>query len=95
MSVVTGATIFEAAKWVVIRPQKGDYLFYNSHTDELHLIPPTGHAVFSRCDGIKTIDEITEDLAPSFKAQPDEVRGRLLQFLGELETRGLLERTHG
>jgi hypothetical protein len=32
MRVITDKTIFDRTEWVVVRPQKGSYLFYNSRT---------------------------------------------------------------
>jgi hypothetical protein len=94
MQTITGDTVFEQTEWVVVRPQKGSYLFYNSRTDELHLIPPAGHVVYSLCDGFRSVDEIADELLPHFELTREPVRDRLEKFLGELETRGLLEKAN-
>jgi coenzyme PQQ synthesis protein D (PqqD) len=92
MRPITKNTIFERAQWVVVRPQKGSYLFYNSRTDELHLIPPSGHAAYALCDGLKTVEEIGAQLSEAIEAEPSAISDRLAGFLGDLEARGLVER---
>jgi Coenzyme PQQ synthesis protein D (PqqD) len=92
MRAITMDTIFEPTGWVVVRPQKGNYLFYNSRTDELHLIPPSGHAAYTLCDGLKTIEEIGAALGEAIDAEPFALREKLTGFLGDLEARGLVER---
>jgi hypothetical protein len=92
MRVITDKTVFDRTEWVVVRPQKGSYLYYNSRTDELHLVPPTGHAVYELCDGLRTIDQISDHLSEGIDAEPFELRNRLTEFLGALEVRGLVER---
>jgi Coenzyme PQQ synthesis protein D (PqqD) len=94
MHAVTGDTVFHRTQWVVARPQKGTYLLYNSRTDELHLIPPTGHAVYFLCDGLKTVDEINAELSNVIDAEPDTLRQRLTGFFDALESRGLVERAN-
>lgn len=94
MRAVTGKSVFEQPAWVVVRPQKGRYLFYNSRTDEMHLIPPTGHAAYCLCDGINNVDDVATSLSPAIGVTPSTLRIRLEKFLAELELRGLVERTH-
>jgi predicted Rdx family selenoprotein len=92
MRAVAKETIFERTPWVVVRPQKDSYLFYNSRTDEMHLIPSTGHAIYRLCDGIRTVDEIDAHVSGGFDAEPSVLRERLSDFLSALESRGLVER---
>jgi hypothetical protein len=92
MCAITDNTVFDRTEWVVVRPQKGNYLFYNSRTDELHLIPPTGHAVYELCDGLRTVAQINNQLSEGIDAEPSQFRDRLTEFLGALERRGLVER---
>ena len=47
MQPVHPQTRFSQASHVVVRPQRSEFLFYNSRTDELHLIPPTGKHVYA------------------------------------------------
>lgn len=67
--------------WCVLRQQVGEYLVYNSRTDELHLISPLGHYLYLLCDGLRTVAEI-QQLVPG-----DDVAG----FLADLVARGMLE----
>jgi hypothetical protein len=92
MTTITNDTLFDRTRWVVVRPQKGSYLFYNSRTDELHLIPPTGHAVYAMCDGFRNVGEIATELSDAIDAEPNAVQRHLADFFGALESRGLLER---
>jgi hypothetical protein len=92
MRAITYETIFDRTPWVVVRPQKGSYLFYNSRTDELHLIPPTGHTIYELCDGLRTVNDIGNHVSEALDAEPSELRERLSDFLTALEARGLVER---
>ncbi len=92
MGAIANETIFDRTPWVIVRPQKGNYLFYNSRTDELHLIPPTGHAIYELCDGLSTVDDIRNHVSDALGAEPSILRERLITFLEALEARGLVER---
>ena len=94
MHAIANDTIFDRTPWVVVRPQKDNYLFYNSRTDELHLIPPTGHTIYELCDGLNTVDDIRNHVSKALDAEPSIVRERLRNFLDALEARGLVERTN-
>ncbi|WP_034492496.1 HPr-rel-A system PqqD family peptide chaperone [Afifella pfennigii] len=95
MSETNAQTTFAPAAGVIVRRQKADYLFYNSRTDELHLVPPPGHAVYAMCDGVRSLQEIAEALAASFEVDSAELRAPLGAFLEQLEARGLVERSDG
>lgn len=75
----------------VVRKQADEYLIYNPHTDELHLLPPTGFFVYQLCDGLHTVEEIAGELAEGLDASATAVRQPLMRFLGELVERGILE----
>jgi hypothetical protein len=92
MHPIAKETIFEPTPWVVIRPQKDSYLFYNSRTDEMHLIPSTGHTIYRLCDGVRTVDEIGAHLSDAFDVEPSVLSDRLSDFLGAIERRGIVER---
>lgn len=95
MGPVPTDIFFQRPTWVVVRPQKGQYLLYNSRTDELHLIPPTGHAVYALCDGLRSIHDISAALSDAIDAEPALIKEHVAEFLGSLETRGLVERVDG
>lgn len=94
MRVVSGDSVFVQPSWVVVRPQKGQYLFYNSRTDELHLIPSTGHVVYTLCDGLRTVDDIAAELSSAVDAEPAALQAELGRFIAELQLRGLVELAH-
>lgn len=78
----------------VIRQQKESYLFYNSRTDELHLVPPTGFLVYQLCDGLRTAGEVEEWLADAIPQGRQAIGESVKQFLAALVSRGILEMTH-
>ena len=78
----------------VVRQQKEGYLFYNSRTDELHLVPPTGFLVYQLCDGLRTTGEIEQWLAEAIPGSRQATSEALGQFLGALVARGILEMTN-
>lgn len=92
MSTASADAFFQRPAWVVVRPQKGEYLFYNSRTDELHLIPPTGHAVVALCDGLRSVRDISIELSGAVDADLPLIELRVSGFLESLEARGLVER---
>ena len=74
-----------------VRRQEEQYLFYNTVTDELYLMPPTGYYVFQLCDAVTTVGQLHERLTIAFPEPPEDVEGKLNEFLGSLLDRGLLE----
>ena len=78
----------------VVRRQKEGYLFYNSQTDELHIVPSTGFFVYQLCDGLRTAGEIEQWLAEAIPGDRETVREALGRFLDALVSRGILEVTH-
>lgn len=90
-----GNDVLKPTKWCIAREQKGGFLFYNSRTDELHLVPPTGHYVYQLCDGLRTIGDIESILSQALQNPSHEVREALQAFLSCLVARGVLEIQHG
>lgn len=88
---LTLGTILEPTPWCVVRKQNPDHLFYNSRTDELHLVPPAGFMVYGLCDGRRTVAEIESEVAEAMGEDTRSVRGPLLEFLERLVARGVLE----
>jgi hypothetical protein len=92
MRSIAGDTVFDRTDWVVVRPQRSNYLLYNSRTDEMHLVPPTGHVVYALCDGFNSVETIVRQLVEAIGDDPIVVRERLIDFLADLQSRGLVER---
>lgn len=84
-------TVLQHTPWCTIRPQKDGSVLYNSRTDELHLVPPTGVLAFELCDGLTSVSEITELLAQSLRVSASAVSGPLNEYFEQLLTRGALE----
>jgi hypothetical protein len=87
----SGESVLLPTPWCTIREQEDKYLVYNSRTDELHLLPPTGFYAYSLCDGLRTVDEVQEALAKAVAAEPERLRRSLRTFFGGLIERGMLE----
>jgi len=80
-TIVADGVVLCPTTWCVLRPQVGEFLVYNSRTDELHLIGPLGHYLYLLCDGLRTVADI-QRLVPGH-----DVAG----FLADLVDRGVLE----
>jgi Coenzyme PQQ synthesis protein D (PqqD) len=88
-------TVLSATGWCVLRKQKERYLVYNSHTDELHLIPPTGYCVYQMCDGLNTVGDIRRLLAEATGQDEADLQTLTDSFLCQLLDRGILEASDG
>ena len=75
----------------VVREQGEGRLFYNSRTDELHLVPPTGFVAYQLCDGLRTVGDIHHILSESMPVEELTLRDSVYEFLGKLVSRGILE----
>jgi hypothetical protein len=75
----------------VVRRQQEGYLFYNPHTDEMHLVPAAGYAVYAQCDGVRTVAEIQQWMMPAASADTAVAEAGIVQFLAALAARGLVE----
>jgi Coenzyme PQQ synthesis protein D (PqqD) len=75
----------------VARRQSSAYLFYNSRTDEMHLVPPTGFYVFQLCDGCNSVGDIESILGCNLGVDPKDLTTAVRNFLGDLVDRGILE----
>lgn len=84
-------SVLQPTSWCTIREQEDRYLVYNSRTDEMHLVPPTGFYAYGLCDGSRTVDEVGADLGKVLPGDPAALLLRLRDFLGGLVERGILE----
>lgn len=71
---------------VIVRPDAAGFLLFQVRTDEMHLVTPAGHALWSLCDGSRTAGEIAAEVAPEAPGCP-----AVLEFLSALATRSLVE----
>lgn len=88
---VTHDAVLQPTSWSVVRPQKDEYLVYNSRTDEMHLVPEAGFLVYRLCDGLQTVGEIERSLAEALGNDEEAIHEALTAFLGQLIARGILE----
>lgn len=84
-------SILQPTSWCTIREQEERYLVYNSRTDEMHLVPPTGFYAYGLCDGLRTVSEVQAEMEKVLKGDPSDLQQRLHAFLGGLVERGILE----
>jgi len=58
--------------------------------DELYTLNETGHAIWQKLDGQRTLKEVAASLIAEFNAPLAEVEKDVLGFAGELTRRGIL-----
>lgn len=90
-STLTAGTILKSTPWCVVREQEDQYLVYNSRTDELHLLPPTGFYAYRLCNGWRKLDEIEQELQARMTEEPATLSDGLRKFFGMLLDRGIVE----
>ena len=71
---------------VIVRPDAAGFLLFQVRTDEMHLVPPSGHAIWSLCDGSRTVGELVAEVSPESPRSPE-----ILEFLAALVSRSLVE----
>jgi Coenzyme PQQ synthesis protein D (PqqD) len=71
---------------VIVRPDAAGFLLFQVRTEEMHLVTPSGHTIWSLCDGARTVGEIVAETAPEPPGGP-----AILDFLSELASRSLVE----
>lgn len=76
-------SVLSATAWCVLRKQPNEYLAYNSHTDELHLLSPSAYYIYLLCDGLNTVQDIQGMM-------PAATRHAVRPLLAGLVRRGLL-----
>lgn len=92
---LTGDAFVCATPWCVVREQENQYLFYNTRSDEMHLVPPLGYFVYCLCDGARTVDDLRSEIERLFPECRTETDSHLSTFLAKLIERGILEVEHG
>lgn len=76
---------------VVRKDRDNQFLLYNSHTDELHLLKPLAHEIFALCDGTKSVSEILAHLTAERPVlETPEGRTGVLRVLEHLSAKKLI-----
>ena len=57
---------------------------------QAHALTPVATAIFERCDGTMTVDQIITEVVDIFDCDRDQARTDVVSFLNELRDRGLL-----
>ena len=68
-----------------------ELLILDPRVDRLHQLDRLGTIIWSVLDGEATVDELVDDLADAFGAEPDLVRHDLGELLSGLDRLGLLD----
>lgn len=58
---------------------------------QAHALTAVATAIFERCDGTMSVDEIVNDITDIFECDGNQARADVLTFLGELSDRGLID----
>lgn len=55
------------------------------------LLNPTSGEILELCDGRRNVEDVLAALAERYESDPAEIQADVLEYLGELRERGLLE----
>ena len=58
---------------------------------QAHALTAVATAIFERCDGTMSVDEIVTEITDIFECDEEQARTDVLSFLGELTDRGLID----
>ena len=95
-TTVTPQSICTPSDDIVAREIEGELLIVplvagiGDADDELYTLNETGHAIWNRLDGTRTLAQITAELADEFDAPPDAIGEDVLGLMGELARRGMV-----
>jgi hypothetical protein len=67
-----------------------ELVLYDPQSNEAMGLNVSGSALWSLCDGTRSVDEILPELAEMFDSRPDDIRGDVERILEELCARGVL-----
>jgi hypothetical protein len=93
---VTLSTICALSDDIVAREIEGEIVIVplvagiGDAEDELYTLNPTGHAIWQKLDGARTLGGVVDALAQEFDAPRAELEADVLGFAGEMVRRGLL-----
>jgi len=63
--------------------------------DDLSTLSETGRAIWDRLDGQRTLQDVVDELAAEYDADPKRITRDVLGFVGELVRRGILVEAPG
>ncbi len=88
----TAETIPIRSKDVLVRPDGGGVLIFQTRTDEMHYISREALEVLKLCDGARTVAEIGELFVGEAQEQPcPERREPIERLIEDLAGRGVVE----
>lgn len=69
----------------------GEAVVYDEQNGSLHHLNPSATIVFSLCDGLTTVRELSAEIAGAFRVPEPDVRRDIYGLVRQLRTSGLLE----
>lgn len=63
----------------------------SQESGEAHALTPVATAIFERCDGATTVEQMTVDIVEIFDCTPEQMERDVHAFLVDLAARGLIE----
>jgi hypothetical protein len=74
-----------------VRAVESEVLVLDHAARRIHQLNTTAGFVWQRCDGRHTLGDIADDLARSFRVDPETARGAVVDSLGRFTELGLLQ----
>ncbi len=93
---VTADSVCDRSEDVVAREIQGELIIIplaagiGDMEDEFYSLNETGRAIWSRLDGVKTLRDISTDLAAEYDAPAGEIERDVIGLVTELVRRGIL-----
>ena len=86
-------SILTQSPYCTVREQELQYLIYNTHSDEMHLISPVGHYIYQLCNGINSVEEISGRFSSSAEnnSNLNSEHDPVVQYLKHIFQRGLVQ----
>lgn len=78
---------------LIFRQIDDDFVVYDPVSDTTTLLNVSSAAVLDLCDGSRTLDDMTQDVAKAFQVEPDAVRVDVQSSLDDFARRRFFERS--
>ncbi len=87
-------SILIQSPYCIVREQESQFLIYNTHTDEMHLVAPLGNYIYQLCNGINSIDDICHGFFQQEKnnAKVNPLNDSILNYFESMLQRGLVKK---